>query len=224
MERARTYIDRSRAYVGNRWLGRSWNLFPGETLGLHDLNAKLDWIAHPVEPVTPGGSVEWSDESNDRHAILMMRRLFDDAAVWVRAAALHEHPALVTQLTRRQTSSSNIEIHRLDSLDLTHPELTWREHTIAIDTEENIWQPAEHCVVATRGANNLILGCETGATVDVEGGVCTWQRVRDARTVMPATFIFAFEGELDSRAETAYRAFVEAMRTKPDREADDEDE
>ena len=233
-DRAQTYIDRNRGYVGNRWIGRSWSLFTGETLGLHNIVALRDWLAASsalpcpvigVDAISVGPpTIEWAEEYSPHGAILVARWTVDQVAVTTRTSALHDHPALIQTIEVRlgtgtgtgATGTAQVHLASWDSLTLGAPNLSWSDYRLVVAGEDHEWRPDPECCVVSGGPHRLIFGSGRGARVKAQDNVYTWHLTESLPAgrclKWPATFIYAFQGDLNARVESGLAEFVIAMR------------
>ena len=124
MTRAFTYIDRSIAIVGNRWIERHWSPFVGATVALVDRADGFDWINNTcgelgldldgrfLHPVDLGEAV-WTEENSPLGATLTCMRERPDLDVCVMTLAYHDMPAMLRTIRLLNKSGAPMHLRRI---------------------------------------------------------------------------------------------------------------
>ncbi len=240
--RAYTYVDRSRATVGNRWFERSWSAFLGNTNSLFHQRAEMEWIASRCAEfevvcddaswdVMDFGEVSWSEENSRLGATLVARQERPGFEVTVSTLAYHDNPGMRRSISLRNTSRERIIVRRVavEQLPVWCEGLRVLSHGFEREHETLEWDTEERGPALTLDGYGLFVGVEGGARFSVftrEPNVCSifvdGPRSLDPSAVwqMPPAFILPFSGDIGDASRSTLAELLMRLREKTPRQPD----
>lgn len=229
--RAYTYIDRTRAQVGNRWIERTWSTFIGNTNALVQKDGGFEWLAgrsgeYRVEieddefDVMDFGDTAWSEENSVQGATLVSTQRGAGMELVIRTLAFHDHPALVRTVTVRNLGGDPLPIREVlpERLPLRRDGLRVFTDDFSRGTTAADWhtdRPAAALALEDRG---LFLGRQGGGhftLFDPDPTECAL-RVPSPGLLGPGEiwrtapiFLIPFTGGVADAAATVYASFLQ---------------
>lgn len=232
--RAYTYIDRTTAIVGNRWIERRWSPFLGATESLVDKADGFDWINGACnelgfdidgkfhEPVDLGEAV-WQEDNSPLGATLTCIREQPRLEVHVVTLAYHDMPAMLRTIRLLNKSGKPVNVRRriFDCLPMKRKTF----HALVQGFREShpsiLYESDERAVALQLKHRGLIFGHEAAATYelrDPDPTCCviacnTSVAVEPGRWFeLPAAYIIPYRGPVADASRTRFADFLAHRR------------
>lgn len=229
-DRAYTYIDRSRAVVGNRWMERTWSAFLGNTTSLLQKAGEFEWLERkgpefrvvtdegPLE-VLDFGETAWSEENSPRGGTLVSVQSRPGIEITLRTTALHDHPAFVRTVSVLNTGGEPLTVREFlpERLPLRRDGLQVYTEDFSSGAVSADWHATQPAAALALGDRGLFFGSRGGGHFRLfadEDGECA-VRIAGPRRLEPGqtwrlepTFLIPYTGWLQEAATTLYSQFL----------------